>query len=38
MDLAMGAQNVFVLMTLFSKDGSPKLVQPSRTTSWALVA
>jgi 3-oxoadipate CoA-transferase beta subunit len=26
MDLAMGAKNVFVLMTLFSKDGSPKLV------------
>jgi 3-oxoadipate CoA-transferase beta subunit len=26
MDLAMGARNVFVLMTLFSKDGSPKLV------------
>jgi 3-oxoadipate CoA-transferase beta subunit len=26
MDLAMGAKNVFVLMTLFGKDGSPKLV------------
>jgi 3-oxoadipate CoA-transferase beta subunit len=26
MDLAMGAQNVYVLMTLFGKDGSPKLV------------
>jgi 3-oxoadipate CoA-transferase, beta subunit len=26
MDLAMGAKNVYVLMTLFSKDGSPKLV------------
>lgn len=26
MDLALGAKNVFVLMTLFSKDGSPKLV------------
>jgi 3-oxoadipate CoA-transferase beta subunit len=26
MDLAMGAKNVFVLMSLFSKDGSPKLV------------
>jgi 3-oxoadipate CoA-transferase beta subunit len=27
MDLAIGAKNVFVLMTLFSKDGSPKLVE-----------
>jgi 3-oxoadipate CoA-transferase beta subunit len=26
MDLAIGAKQVFVLMTLFSKDGSPKLV------------
>lgn len=26
MDLATGAKNVFVLMTLFSKDGSPKLI------------
>lgn len=26
MDLAIGAKNVFVLMTLFGKDGSPKLV------------
>jgi 3-oxoadipate CoA-transferase beta subunit len=26
MDLALGAKNVFVLMSLFSKDGSPKLV------------
>ena len=26
MDLALGAKAVFVLMTLFSKDGSPKLV------------
>jgi 3-oxoadipate CoA-transferase beta subunit len=26
MDLAMGAKNVYVLMTLFSKAGSPKLV------------
>jgi 3-oxoadipate CoA-transferase beta subunit len=26
MDLALGAKDVFVLMTLFSKDGSPKLV------------
>jgi 3-oxoadipate CoA-transferase, beta subunit len=26
MDLAIGAKHVFVLMTLFSKDGSPKLV------------
>jgi 3-oxoadipate CoA-transferase, beta subunit len=26
MDLATGAKNVFVLMTLFGKDGSPKLV------------
>jgi 3-oxoadipate CoA-transferase beta subunit len=26
MDLAIGAKNVFVLMTLFDKDGSPKLV------------
>lgn len=26
MDLAIGAKEVFVLMTLFSKDGSPKLV------------
>jgi 3-oxoadipate CoA-transferase, beta subunit len=26
MDLAIGARNVFVLMTLFGKDGSPKLV------------
>ncbi|GAA2485248.1 3-oxoacid CoA-transferase subunit B [Terrabacter carboxydivorans] len=27
MDLATGARNVFVMMTLFSKDGSPKLVR-----------
>jgi 3-oxoadipate CoA-transferase beta subunit len=27
MDLAMGAKQVFVLMTLFDKDGSPKLVE-----------
>jgi 3-oxoadipate CoA-transferase beta subunit len=27
MDLAMGAKQVFVLMTLFDKDGSPKLVK-----------
>jgi 3-oxoadipate CoA-transferase beta subunit len=27
MDLAIGAKDVFVLMTLFSKDGSPKLVE-----------
>jgi 3-oxoadipate CoA-transferase, beta subunit len=26
MDLAIGAKQVFVLMTLFSNDGSPKLV------------
>ena len=26
MDLAIGAKNVFVLMSLFDKDGSPKLV------------
>ena len=26
MDLAIGAKQVFVLMTLFSSDGSPKLV------------
>ena len=26
MDLAVGAQNVYVLMKLFAKDGSPKLV------------
>ncbi len=26
MDLALGAKDVFALMTLFSKDGSPKLV------------
>jgi 3-oxoadipate CoA-transferase, beta subunit len=26
MDLAIGAKQVFVMMTLFSKDGSPKLV------------
>jgi len=26
MDLAIGAKEVFVLMTLFSKDGSPKMV------------
>jgi 3-oxoadipate CoA-transferase beta subunit len=26
MDLAIGAKEVFVLMTLFAKDGSPKLV------------
>ena len=30
MDLAMGARNVFVMMTLFDKDGAPKLV-PSCT-------
>jgi 3-oxoadipate CoA-transferase beta subunit len=27
MDLAIGAKNVFVMMTLFARDGSPKLVQ-----------
>jgi 3-oxoadipate CoA-transferase, beta subunit len=26
MDLAIGAKNVFVMMTLFTKDGTPKLV------------
>jgi 3-oxoadipate CoA-transferase beta subunit len=26
MDLAIGAKDVFVIMTLFTKDGSPKLV------------
>jgi 3-oxoadipate CoA-transferase, beta subunit len=26
MDLAIGAKHVFVVMTLFGKDGSPKLV------------
>jgi 3-oxoadipate CoA-transferase, beta subunit len=26
MDLAIGAKNVFVMMTLFAKDGTPKLV------------
>ena len=35
MDLALGAKNVFVLMTLFSKDGSPKLVP---TCSYPLTA
>jgi 3-oxoadipate CoA-transferase, beta subunit len=30
MDLATGAKNVFVLMTLFGKDGSPKLVPECR--------
>lgn len=27
MDLAIGAKDVFVMMTLFSKDGTPKLVE-----------
>jgi 3-oxoadipate CoA-transferase beta subunit len=35
MDLARGAKNVFVLMTLFGKDGSPKLV---RKCSYPLTA
>ena len=35
MDLAIGAKNVFVLMTLFGKDGSPKLV---RRCSYPLTA
>jgi 3-oxoadipate CoA-transferase beta subunit len=26
MDLAIGAKSVFVMMTLFARDGSPKLV------------
>ena len=26
MDLAIGAKQVFVMMTLFAKDGAPKLV------------
>ena len=26
MDLAIGAKRVFVMMTLFAKDGTPKLV------------
>jgi 3-oxoadipate CoA-transferase beta subunit len=30
MDLAIGAKQVFVMMTLFAKDGTPKLV-PSCT-------
>jgi 3-oxoadipate CoA-transferase beta subunit len=27
MDLAIGAKDVFVMMTLFTKDGAPKLVK-----------
>ena len=27
MDLAIGAKDVFVMMTLFTKDGAPKLVR-----------
>ncbi len=27
MDLAIGAKQVFVMMTLFAKDGAPKLVR-----------
>jgi 3-oxoadipate CoA-transferase beta subunit len=27
MDLAIGAKDVFVMMTLFAKDGMPKLVK-----------
>ena len=30
MDLATGAKDVFVLMTLFRKDGSPTLVRNAR--------
>ena len=30
MDLAMGAKQVFVLMTMFDKNGSPKLVEKCR--------
>lgn len=26
MDLAVGAKNVYVMLTLFTKDGTPKLV------------
>ena len=31
MDLAIGAKNVLVMMTLFTKDGSPKLVDECRS-------
>jgi 3-oxoadipate CoA-transferase beta subunit len=30
MDLAIGARQVYVMMTLFTKDGSPKLVPTCR--------
>ena len=33
MDLAIGAKRVFVMMTLFAKDGAPKLVPGARTRS-----
>ena len=38
MDLAIGAKNTYVMMTLFAKDGSPKRVPTCPLTGLACVS